>query len=453
VAGRSKWEIRSPTAILFVLTAINTLNYVDRQVIGPLVQSLCKPVSQGGLGISLTEAGLLQFAFMIVHSLASIPMGMAADRVARKRLISLGVAVWSVATTLAAFARGFGTMFMARGAVGIGEATYAPAASTLISDSFKPARRAEALGVFQAGSVIGGGIAVVLGSAMGAHYGWRMAFAIVGIPGLIFALLALAMREPRRGGGAAAAALHGHSLTMEAVRSGGGELWRSRQVRWIITSGVLLTFFAGALVFWGIAYVLRSYYSPLGRQIAAQVTHAPALLLDWMYPLKEHLQRVGLTFGAVAGPSALVGTLVGSVLADRAEKKDPGAGRLKVIALGVFVGAPLALVGLLGHNLVLLYVCLGVGVFFNSFYLGPILAALHDAVPERLRGTATGVYFLVVHLLGDAISPAVVGAVADLSSSLAIGLGVATVVGIFGGVCALRAMPRRGAQLASSRPT
>jgi MFS family permease len=410
--SRGRFEVVSPTAILFVLAAINLLNYVDRQIIGPLVPLLIQPVEEGGLGLSRTQAGLLQTAFMIVHSLASIPMGLMADRYARRKLIAAGVAVWSVATALAAFARGFPSLFFARGAVGIGEATYAPAASALISDSFPPQKRAFALGIFQAGMMIGGGIAVVLGGWMGTHYGWRTAFLVVGVPGLLFALLALAIREPAHGGGPADPQ---HSITLSALRRDGAKLLAQPRTLWIYISGILITFFVGALVYWAPAFVLSTYYG--GDESA--------------------LGKVTATFGAVIAPAALLGTLGGSYLADRAERVRPGRGHLLVIAIGVMVAGPLAMVGVFVHDVTVLYVCMGLGVFFNSWYVGPILAALHESVPEHLRGTATGVYFLVIHLLGDAISPTVVGFVADRTGSLSVGVAVAIAVGFFGGVAAL----------------
>lgn len=417
-------EVKSPTAILFVLAAINLLNYVDRQIIGPLVPLITKPVADGGLGLSQTQAGLLQTAFMIVHSVASIPMGVMADRFARGKLIAFGVALWSVATSLAAFARGFVSLFLARGAVGIGEATYAPAASALISDSFPPARRAFALGIFQAGMMIGGGIAVVLGGWMGAHYGWRTAFLVVGAPGLLFALAALLIREPARTGEVDHAAA-GHSLSMKALRRDGVELLASARTVWINIAGILITFFVGALVYWAPAFVLNTFYA--GDEKA--------------------LGTVTATFGSVLAPAALLGTIAGSLLADRLERRKPGTGRLRTIGLGVLLAGPFALVGVFTTHLPLLYVCMGLGVFFNSWYVGPVLAALHESVPERLRGTATGVYFLVIHLLGDAISPTVVGFVADRTGALSIGLAVAIVVGMLGGVAAFIAVRKPGAEL------
>jgi len=417
-------EITSPLSILFILTFINLINYMDRQIIGPLVPLLQLGPAAGGLGLSDAQAGLLQTAFMVVHSVASIPLGVMADRYARTKLIAAGVGVWSVATALAALARGFGGMFVARAAVGIGEATYAPAASALISDRFSPEVRARAMGVFQSGMMLGGAFAVVVGGWIGGHYGWRAAFLVVGMPGLILTGLVMLIREkaPSPGSPASAGRMgrpsgdwsHVYGDTAAEARA----MLRSPAVLWINITGVLITFLVGALVFWGPTFVLRSHYGNAEAQFAA----------------------VSMGFGAVLLPCVLVGPLAGAFLADRFEKRWIGAGRLYTIVLGTLLSVPCALVGIWADNVTLVYGAMGIGVLFTSFYVGPILAALHDVVPPSKRGTATGIYLLVIHLLGDAISPSIVGWIAD-QSSLRIGITCALGVLLLGAGAALRAVP------------
>lgn len=410
-------HIQSPGAILGILAFINFFNYVDRQVIGPLVPLLQKPEAQGGLGLSNFQVGLLQTAFMVVHSVLSIPMGIVADRYLRKSLIAAGVGVWSIATAGAALVTSFGQMFAARAAVGIGEATYAPAASALISDRFSAAARARALGVFQTGMILGGAAAVVLGSWFGSHFGWRAAFFLVGAPGLLLTLLTLMIYErprprrvvvqPRPGLAEARAAL----LTPV--------------VFWINVAGILISFFVGALIFWAPTYLLRTYYG--GDE--------------------KFLREVGLAFGVVAATAGLAGTLTGSFVADRLERTRPGSGRLLAVAIGTLLSVPCALAGVFSPTLDLLYVAVWFGVFFNSWYVGPILAALHDVVAQQLRGTMTGVYLLLIHLLGDGFSPAIVGGIADYTGSLRTGLVVAVGVLFLGGLAALLAI--RGTRAAA----
>jgi MFS family permease len=406
--------IVSPVAILLILSLINAINYADRQIMAPLVVLVQKPAAEGGLGLSDGQAGALQMAFMVVHSLASIPLGILADRWLRKKLIAAGVGIWSVATAGAALARGFGGLFLARAAVGIGEAAYAPAASAMISERFSPERRARALGIFQLGMVIGGAIGVVLGSIVGKHYGWRAAFLVVGLPGLLLAGLALLIREDPRGPRRAPSSPPaGSSLAIDLRH-----MIRSPAVVWINVSGIFITFFTGALIFWLPKFILATHYG--GDE--------------------EYLDRVGTTFGILATGAGAAGVIIGSLVADRLERTRPGAGRLSAVAVGVFLSAPCAIVGFLARDAWLVYTAVGLGVFFNVWYVGPILAALHDVVPPQFRGTATGAYLLLVHLLGDAISPFIVGVISG-QSSLRIGLMAATGVLLLGGVATLVAIP------------
>lgn len=409
-------SIVSPLSILAILTLINLINYMDRQIIGPLVPLLQLPASKGGIGLSDAQAGLLQAAFMVVHSAASIPLGVMADRLSRTRLIAAGVGVWSIATALSAFSRSFGSMFVARAAVGIGEATYAPAASALISDTFSRSVRARAMGIFQSGMMLGGALAVIAGGWIGGHFGWRAAFLVVGLPGLVLTGLILLVREkpPRRAERDKLVWSEVYGSTALAARA----MLRSPAMMWINGAGVMITFLVGALVFWGPSFILRYHYNNDESQIAA----------------------VSIRFGSMLLPCVLAGTLGGAFLADRLEKQFPGAGRLYTLALGTLLAIPCALFGIWTESLVMVYLAMGAGVLFASSYVGPILAALHDVVPPNRRGTATGVYLLVIHLLGDAISPSIVGWIAD-ESSLRIGLTCALAGLLLGAIAALCAVP------------
>lgn len=407
--------ISSPGAVLFILGFINLFNYVDRAVVAPLVPLLQKPVSQGGLGLSGSQAGSLQLAFMIVHSLASVPLGVAADRYLRTRVIASGVALWSLATALGGLAHSFSTLFLARAAVGIGEATYAPAASALISERFSPAVRARALGAFQLGMVLGGAIGVALGGWVGGRWGFRIAFFVVGLPGLLLAGLTLFVYEARRERGAVSSPMSSASLALPAR-----VLFRSPAIVWIHVTGVFVTFFTGAFIFWGTAFILRYHY---GGQT------------------ERYLARVSASFGAAATLGGFLGVLAGSFVADRLEERHQGAGRLMAIAIGALASIPCALLGLYASSLWLLYVAMTLGIFFIVWYVGPILAVLHDVAPSRYRATATGIYLTVVHLLGDAISPWIVGKIADRTGSLRTGLVCSVVALLLCGLAALMAIP------------
>jgi MFS family permease len=415
VAPQSASGIRDPGAVLFILGFINLFNYVDRAVIAPLVPLLLKPVAQGGLGLTEGQAGSLQLAFMIVHSLASVPMGIAADRYLRTRVIAAGVALWSVATALGGFAQSFRALFAARAAVGIGEATYAPAASALISERFSTAVRARALGAFQLGMVLGGTIGVALGGWVGGTWGFRVAFFVVGLPGLILAGLTLFIYEPRRERKATPSAMSSASLALPAR-----VLLRSPAIVWIHVTGTFITFFTGAFIFWAMTFIIRYHYGG---------------------DTDRYLARVSGVFGVLATVAGVLGVLAGSFVADRLEKSWPGAGRLLTIAIGAFASIPFALVGLYTSSIWLLYLALTLGLFFIVWYVGPILAVLHDVAPFRYRATATGIYLTVVHLFGDAISPGIVGEIAHRTGSLRTGLATSVVALFLCGIAALVAIP------------
>jgi MFS family permease len=326
----------------------------------------------------------------------------------RKKLSAVGDGVWSFATAGAGFARNFSQLFVSRALVGIGEATYAPAATALISDKFSKRARARAMGVFQAGMVLGGGIGIVLGGIVGKAWGWRAAFFLVGVPGLLLVVAALAIVErPRR---APDAAVSKRKMLEEILH-----VLQTRGVFWVYAAGILITFMVGALQFWGVKFVIHYHYGD------------DAGLTD----------RVAATFGPVVVISAVAGVILGSVVADVLDKRFPGRGRLMVVGLGPLIGAPFVVLGLFTSSLPLLYISLAIGTSLNAAYAGPVLAALHDVVGDLAHATATGAYFFLVHFLGDAFSPTIVGWIADRTGSLRIGMSVAAGVAVLGGVAAL----------------
>ena len=415
----ARWEIASPGALLAILSLINFLNYVDRTVIGGLVPFLKD--RENGLGLSSSEVGLLQWAFMVVHSIASIPLGYLADRYLRKRLIAIGVTLWSVATAMAGIARNFGQIFVARAAVGIGEATYAPAASALISDRFPESKRARAMGIFQLGTVLGGAVGFIAGGAVAKAWGWRAAFYVVGLPGLLLSILVLFVheRDPAPAEGA-----DKPSLTLRIPI---GVPTSISAIMWIVTAGIMTSFFTGALQTWAPAFVLRALFGG-----------------D-----KMRINEANLRFGPIVLVAFLLGTFAGSFVADRLEARYPGRGRLLTCAGSILVAAPCVAVAFLAHTAWVIYPMLALGCFFAVFYAGPILAALHDVVPAELRATATGAYFFAIHALGDSVSPWLVGKIDDMTHSLRHGLLVATGVFLLAGFAALAAIPgaRRVAEL------
>jgi MFS family permease len=196
---------------------------------------------------------------------------------------------------------------------------------------------------------------------------------------------------------------------------------RAPGVAWVYAAGILITFMVGALQHWGVEFIVRHHYGGAAEASA----------------------RVGVTFAPVVF-AGVVGAVGGSVLADQAERRLPGRGRLLVVALGPLMGAPFVGLAIWTSSLPLLYASLAIGTGLNAAYIGPVLATLHDVVGAKARATATGVYFFLVHFLGDAISPTVVGFISDQTGSLRVGTSVAAAAAVAGGLCALIGVRRLG---------
>src|SRR5438876_5618269 len=184
-------QARFGFTILFI---INVLNYADRYVLPAVL-----PKIQADMGLTPLQEGLLGSSFLFVYALATLPLGVWADRSIRKNIVALCVGIWSVATILAGFTRNFLQLFSVRSVLGIGEAGYAPASLSLLGDFFSKEKRARILSYWSAGTLLGTAIGLALGGLVADAFGWRYAFFIVGFPGLIAAFLAWRMLEPRRG--------------------------------------------------------------------------------------------------------------------------------------------------------------------------------------------------------------------------------------------------------------
>jgi len=360
---------RQQRILLIVLALINFFNYLDRQVIFPLFNSI-----KLEFGISDFELGLLGTVFMLVHSVASLPLGYFADKYSRKALIAGGVAFWSVVTFASGLATGFKSLLGIRALVGVGEASYAPAASAMISDSFPQRIRSLAQGFFGAGMFLGGTIGVMIGGLVVYYLGsWRYAFFLVALPGIILAWLASRLEEKTVR----------HEEEVVSVAS----LFKNPAYALIVAGGAFVTFAVGAYIAWGVEFVSR--YKGL------------------------NLRDTSLLLGVDMMVAGLVGIFLGAYLADRMQEK-MRAGRSLLVGLGLIAAVPFMFWGLSesgSGSLFFLYFF--IGTVLISFHHGPNAALLHDVVPPRMRATASAGYILVAHLLGDALSPAVVGYLSD----------------------------------------
>jgi MFS family permease len=452
--------MQSPTRryawyVLAVLSFINFMNYLDRQVMFALY-----PYVQDDLGLSDFQLGLLAPAFLIVHSVFSIPGGLLADRWFKRKVIAIGVSLWSLATMLGAAARGFADMFVYRALVGVGEAAYGPAANAMISDYFPLGQRGRAMGIFSVGMVIGGGVGMIAGTVIGDYFGWRYAFLVAGVPGFFLAAMAWRLREVRRERAQEPAA-PGHVLPRGGVSW--RRLWRTATVRYTFAGGICITFCIGGLIAWMVSFLDR-YYVTQGAGGYSQAVSvsavaampaatfpalAPAMssaqaaavtasaIRDAQTPRSERakgqLAGLGVSFGIVALLAGLLGTVTGGYLADRLMRWRR-SGRLLVSAAGFLLGTPFCVFGLYSDSATVFLVCLFLAIYFFVWYTGPIIAILHDVVAYRYRATIAAVYIFAIHLLGDAISPPIIGWISqrsELRHALLLPVGMALLGSIF----------------------
>ncbi|MBX5456907.1 MAG: MFS transporter [Thermogemmatispora sp.] len=394
-------RLRRPTRAearfaLVVLLVVNMLNYADRYILPAIL-----PRVQHDLQISDFEAGLLNSAFLLVYGLTTLPLGIWADRTLRKNIVSLCVGIWSLATAITGLTRNFIQLFITRSVLGIGEAGYAPASLSLLGDYFPRAQRGRVLSYWAAATLIGSALGFVIGGLIADTLGWRWAFYVVGLPGLVVAFLAWRLYEPARGSfeedeAQGQAEASSSALVAEGHASLSGDFWRqARAILRIPTYWVLL----GALI--------CSFFT-IGGTSAWLPTY---LFLDFHLTLSQ----AGLLAGALLVGSGLIGTVLGGLLADRAQRRF-AQGRLLVATLGFLIGAPLALLALLFHQLLLFGATLFVAGVALNFCTGPLNAVIQDVVLPEVRATALGLALLLAHLLGDASAPVLIGLLKEHSS-------------------------------------
>lgn len=364
---------------LGVMVAINFLNYMDRYI-----PTAVSPIIQREFHLSLTQVGLLATAFLLVYALTAVPFGFWADRGIRKNVIAVGITIWSIATVLTAFVASFTQLFLTRAVVGIGEASYYPAGTSLLGDHFPKESRARAMSIWNAGTAVGIAVGFVGAGIIAEHTSWRVAFLIAAVPGLILAVMAWRMREPLRGA-AEARGPKVQEIKVATLRTFAG-LLRIRSL--------LVAVLAQTLLFW---------------VLGANVTFLPIYITS----------RFGVSAGTASTISGgvivlggLVGTLLGGWLADRRNRVS-ARGNFEVPIGGFVLAAAFIAIALLAPTLTLFIPAFLLSVVFIYFYSGPLTAIGQNVVSPGLRAGAVTMLLLIGHLLGDSWSPTAVGAMAD----------------------------------------
>ncbi len=362
---------------LTALTLINVMNYVDRYVLTAVLPSI-----QRELGLNDTQAGQLGTAFIVVYFVASPFFGLIGDRRARKNWLAFGIGLWSLATGLAGLATSFVTLLLARSIIGIGEAAYGTISPSLLSDYYPKTKRGRVMAVFCLAIPVGAALGYLLGGFIGKHWGWRSAFLGVGLPGLFLALFVwLFVKEPPRG--RFDEPTPGPRLTLwQSYR----ELWQNRLYVWTVLGYAAYTFAIGGLSFWMPSYMIR----------VRELDPAHGMLI----------------FGGITVVTGFVGTLVGGILGDRLLKLTPLA-YTWVGSVAVSLGALATLAALLASSSVAFLVWLSLAELLLFLNTGPVNAIIINAVRPELRATAMAVSIFMIHFLGDAMSPTLMGNLSD----------------------------------------
>ena len=366
---------------LAMLTAVYALNFIDRQILVILQEPI-----KADMALSDAQLGLLSgFAFAVIYVTAGIPIAYWADRGNRRNVISLAVAIWSGMTAVSGLAQNYGQLLLARVGVGLGEAGGSPPAHSMISDYYPPEQRATALSIYSSGIYVGILLGFLFGGVIAEAFGWRTAFMVVGLPGVLFALvLRFTLREPVRGRWEKTAAAHTPQPGLKQTMA----LLRDRPSFW---------------------------YIALGSAFASYVAYGNGNFLPSFLIRNHHMSiaEVGTILALVSGVSGALGTFLGGYLSDRYGTRDmrwylwiPMLG----IALAYFPYLNMLLTDNISSGLVLVFFAL----ILNSFYLGPCIALSHALVEPGMRALTSAVLFFVLNMIGLGLGPFLTGLVSDM---------------------------------------
>lgn len=362
-----------PRLLLLLLIIGYALNFIDRQMIGILAEPI-----KTDLRLTDTQLGWMGgTAFALFYTFLGIPIARLADRSDRSLILTVGLALWSLATAACGAAQSFGQLFAGRMAVGIGEAAGVAPAYSLVSDLFPPERRARVIAFFSLGIPVGSAIGIVFGGLVAAHVNWRVAFIASGAIGLVFApVYKWGVRDPGRGPRSAQPSI--------------GEVLRlvSRKPSfWLISfaSGT------GSLVAYGLAFWIPSFFA---RSFGIGLVERA-----WI-------------FGAIQLFAGVAGIWLGGVVADRLRVRRPAAYAI-LPAITYALCLPFYLLAFESHSLVVASVLLLVPTALSLAWLGPAIGAITMVVPAHMRATASALFLLINNLIGLGLGTWFIGRLSD----------------------------------------
>jgi MFS family permease len=365
--------------VLVMLTLVYVFNFIDRQLLVILQESIKKE-----LHLSDTQLGMLSgFTFAIFYVTMGIPIARFADKGNRRNIVAISLGIWSLMTACSGLARNFIQLLLARIGVGVGEAGGSPPAHAMISDYFPPKRRSTALSLYSSGIYFGILIGFLMGGYLNQNLGWRTAFFVLGMPGIIFSLLFyFSVKEPRRGATDESVSTETHSFT-QVIKL----LYAKKTFVYLALATALHVFCIYGLANWAPSFLQR------------------------LHGLKS--SEAGRLLGPIFGFGGAIGSFAGGFLTDRFGKEDK-RWYVKIPAYAIIISIPCAAGALFLQNTFLSAACLGLCVLLQSAYLGPSIAVAHSLVPASMRSLTSAILFFALNLIGLGFGPMVVGMISDL---------------------------------------
>jgi len=361
---------------LILLLGINLFNYIDRYVLAGVEPEIRTHFFRPDDPNAHALVGLLGTAFLVSYMVSAPIFGWLADRMSRWLIIGVSVTLWSAATAMSGLAGTFALLLMTRLFVGVGEGGYGPAAPTIIADLFPLVSRGRMLAYFYVAIPVGSAIGYAVGGFVAAHWGWQTAFFVVAPPGLLLGLLCFLRRDPRVRSGS----------LKEKRRANLGDYLRLARTRSYVLNTLAmtaLTFAIGGMSFW-----VPGYLEYRGLPTTSRII-----------------------FGGITVLAGLTATLAGGIAGDSLRKRFPGSYFL-ISGIGVIIAFPFSVV-MLFTPFPAAWVMMFVAVFFLFFNTGPSNTALANVTDPSVRATAFALNILIIHALGDAAAPPLIGAVAD----------------------------------------
>lgn len=360
---------------LFVLVAINILNFYDRHVAGAVVEPVRKE-----FGLSDTQIGWINTAFTVLYGVISLPLGRMSDKTSRKKLLAVGIVIWAALTASAKWVFSYTFLVAGRLGVGIGEATCAPTATSWIGDLFPSERRAKPLALFMLGVPVGGALSFFFSGPIAQRFGWRAAMMLAAAPALLLVPLLLMLREPERG------------ASEDHVAAPAGSVWQVLSIPtfwWIALSGALVNF-----NLYAIGTFLFAFFQRIHRM---------------------NLSQAGFTMGVLYAIGGVLGGVIAGAWGDRVRRRSAN-GRMLIAAGAALASAPLAYFGIRQHYgaLAIALPLLTLSYGLLNMYYGLVYASIHDIVAPALRGTGMAIYFLVMYLVGASWGTVIIGKMSDL---------------------------------------